>query len=438
MSIELDDLQIKAIEELDNGKILRGGVGSGKTRTALAYFYTRVCSGNLRINHGGSTTHPRTPRDIFVITTAKKRDDLDWEKEASDFGISKDRESSAGSIRLTVDSWNNIGKYTEVKDAFFIFDEQRAVGSGVWAKSLIKIAKANQWILLSATPGDNWMDYIPVFVANGYYKNRTEFLRRHVVYNNFSKFPKVDHYVETGILERLRRKITVDMPVERHTTRHVKNVFVDYDKALFERATKDRWHVYEDRPLKDVGELFIVMRKIVNSDVSRLGAVMELMEKHPRLIIFYNFDYELEMLRTLTNVSGRETTEWNGHKHQPVPQGSSWLYLVQYTAGAEGWNCVLTDATVFYSLNYSYKINEQAKGRIDRRNTTYRDLFYYVLRSSSLIDDAIWKSLSVKQTFNERKFIGTRGVQTDQYGSGSDAVGVLRAHRQTPGAARAA
>lgn len=383
-----------------DGAILKGGVGTGKSRVAMAYFVERVCGGF----HEPNAFVPFTdPRDIIVITTAKKRDDRDWEGEAAAYGISTDREKSFGGVTITVDSWQNIGNYTEVKDAFFVFDEQRLVGAGAWVKAFYKIAENNRWILLSATPGDTWMDWIPVFVANGYYENRTQFIREHVVYKRFVKFPVVDYFVNTAKLQRLRGKLIVDMPYERHTIRHVLQTIVPHDEEMFKRVWKDRWHVYEDRPLKDVGEMFLVGRKVVNSDTARIGEVMRIMEKHPRLIIFYNFNYELDALRAMVTTLGYPAAEWNGHKHEPVPDTSKWVYLVQYTAGAEGWNCTATDAMVFYSLNYSWKINEQAKGRIDRLNTEYTDLWYYILRSSSEIDRLITKALAQKKSFNEPK-----------------------------------
>ena len=385
MAVTLYPHQEEVLKRLHNGSILWGGVGSGKSLVAMAYYMLR-----------------EAPKDVYVVTTAKKRDSLDWDKEAARYGVGRLSGASVAGV-LTVDSWNNIGRYSHVVGAFFIFDEQRLVGAGAWTKAFIKIAKHNHWILLSATPGDTWMDYVPVFVANGFYKNRTEFKREHVVYNNFSKYPKIDRYIGTGKLIRQRNQLLVHMPYLRHTTRHVKSVIVGYDKEKFEQATKKRWHVYEERPIKDVGELFIVMRKVVNEDPSRFLAVRELLEKHPRLIVFYNFDYELAILRELAE--DVPVAEWNGHKHQEIPSGDRWAYLVQYTAGAEGWNCTATDAVVFYSLNYSYKINEQAKGRIDRLNTPYTDLYYYVLRSGAMIDQAILRSLRAKQTFNEQDFV---------------------------------
>ena len=389
--VDLYPHQEKAVRQLRNGSILWGGVGTGKSLTAMAYYMAN-----------------EAPRDIYVITTAKKRDSSDWHGEAAHFGVGTSKDATVAGV-LTVDSWNNIGKYVDVADAFFIFDEQRLVGSGAWAKSFLKIAKHNRWILLTATPGDTWLDYIPVFVANGFYKNRTEFKREHVVYNNYAKFPKVERYIGVSRLVRYRNQLLVEMPYIRHTNRIVKHVPVDYDKDLFDQVVKKRWHVYEERPLKDVGEMFHAMRKVVNSDTSRWQAVRTLLRTHPKLIVFYNFDYELDMLRELSE----DTTvaEWNGHKHEPIPPTDSWVYLVQYVAGAEGWNCIETDAMVFYSLTYSYKNYHQAYGRIDRLNTPYSELYYYVLLSNSIIDNAVWRSLSSKKSFNEASFADTRSLK---------------------------
>lgn len=386
VGLKLRPHQTEAIKNMKNGCVLIGGVGTGKSITALAYYMQR-----------------EAPKDIYIITTAKKRDSIEWENDAVHYGIGKAKDATLEGV-LTVDSWNNITDYTEVKNAFFIFDEQRVVGSGAWTKSFIKISKSNRWILLSATPGDTWLDYIPIFVANGFYKNRTEFLREHVVYSRFSKFPKVDRYIETSRLERLRKSILVDMPYDRHTKRNFKFVDVAHDQERFDIVVKKRWNVFEDKPLRDVADLFRVMRKVANTDKSRIEAIMKLWQDHPKLIIFYNFDYELHMLRQMCEELWIDHAEWNGHKHQDVPVGKKWIYLVQYTAGAEGWNCITTDTVVFYSLNYSYKIFEQAQGRIDRMNTPFVDLYYYVLKSKAPIDQMILKSLKGKQSFNQRAF----------------------------------
>jgi len=389
--------QKDAIERLKNGSILCGGVGTGKSLVAAAYYMKN-----------------EAPRDVYVITTAKKRDSLDWEGEFARFGVGKTRDASVAGL-LVVDSWHNIGKYRDVEGAFFIFDEQRLVGSGEWSKHFLKMARKNHWILLSATPGDTWLDYVPVFIANGYFSSRTEFKRDHVVYNTFTKFPKVERYVGVGKLVRLRNQILVDMPYVRHTVRHQEIIKVDYDKELLDLALRKRWNPFENRPLRGVAELFLVMRKVVNSSQMRLEVLVSLIHKHRKLIVFYNHDYELENLRSLAN-SGITMAEWNGHRHDPIPSSGSWLYLVQYMAGSEGWNCIDTNAICFYSLTYSYKQFEQGKGRIDRLNTPFQNLYYYVLRSDSVIDLAIWKSLKMKENFNETKFVkALLGMNGNEY-----------------------
>ena len=388
--IELDDYQITAIDQLKTGSILCGGVGSGKSRTALAYFLVKECGGSLK----RSTI--KSPKPLYIITTARKRDDKEWEDEFPPFPFSD--------ISITIDSWNNIRKYTDVTDAFFIFDEQRVVGSGAWVKSFLKITKSNSWILLSATPGDTWTDYIPVFIANGFYRNRTEFIRRHVVYSRYSKFPKVDHYVENGRLMRLRQSILVNMKYVKPTEQHHYQTIVGFDRETYRFVLKNRWDIFKDEPVRDISGLCYLLRKIVNSDPQRIESVKQLINENPKSIIFYNFDYELDILRDIGKELNIEVAEWNGHKHEPVPESSNWIYLVQYSAGAEGWNCTSTNAIIFYSQNYSYKMLVQAAGRIDRRNTPYTDLYYYHVRSNSSIDIAINAALSKKKTFNEKGF----------------------------------
>lgn len=382
--MELMPHQKKAVDQLSNGKILYGGVGTGKSLTALAYYLKA-----------------ESPKDIYIITTAKKRDSLEWERDAAKLGIGP-RVGATVAGRLIIDSWNNIGKYIGIEDAFFIFDEQRLVGSGAWVKSFLKIAKSNAWILLTATPGDTWLDYIPVFVANGLYKNATQFKREHVIYAHYVSFPKVLRYIGEGTLEKYRNMLLVEMPYIKHTTRNIQNVLVTYDQQKYNEIVNNRWNIFEERPIKDVSELFRTMRKLVNSDQSRVEALTDLLKKHPKIIVFYNFDYELDILRTFHWVT--KVAEWNGHKKEPIPDNDSWIYLVQYIAGAEGWNCIETDCMVFWSLSYSWKNFEQAQGRIDRLNSPFKELYYYTFTSNSQIDKAVKKALGDKKIFNEGQF----------------------------------
>ena len=398
--LKLRDYQLDAISNMKNGCILNGGVGSGKSLTSLAYYYLEN-GGSKEFLTGGKYKKMRKNKlDLYIITTARKRDTFEWEKELAQFLLDKEND------KIVVDSWNNISKYKDVKNSFFILDEQRLVGSGTWVKSFLKIAKHNKWILLSATPGDTWTDFIPVFLANGFYKNKTEFLREHAVYARYCNFPKIEKYIGTKKLLRLRDSILIDMEFDRDTVQIHTDIYVDYDKELYRKVMKERWDIWKDEPIDSASGLCYALRKIVNTHESRPEQLLKLSEIHDRIIVFYNFNYELDILKSLDYPDKTVVAEWNGHKHDPVPSTKRWIYLVQYTAGAEGWNCITTDTMVFYSQNYSYKIMLQSAGRIDRMNTKYKTLNYYHLKTKSNIDLAINKALKEKKRFNETKFAG--------------------------------
>lgn len=403
MGIGLRPHQLDAVNRMFNGCILNGSVGSGKSRTALAYYY-KENGGDLESEEYVPMNDP--PQDLYIITTAKKRDDNDWELEMAPFLLSsKNPDVDIYDHGVTVDSWNNITKYTDVEDSFFIFDEQRLVGSGAWVKAFYKIARKNNWILCTATPGDTWQDYIPVFVANGYYKNKTEFNREHVVWSPFTKFPSVDRYLGEGHLIRLRRHLLIDMDDQRTTISHHEDIYCSFDVSAYKDISKLRWNFTDNKPIESASEYCYQLRKVVNSSEDRQLKLLELIESHPKAIIFYNFDYELEILREIFTQINMTFAEWNGHKHQPIPTGDKWVYLVQYTAGCEGWNCITTDTIIFFSQNYSYKTLEQACGRINRLNTPYKDLYYYHIKSRAGIDLAIAKALAAKKKFNEGKYV---------------------------------
>lgn len=414
--IELRECQLKALKNIKNGCILCGGVGSGKSRTSLSYFY---------IQNGGVLENPVSVtynevyhendysfeyvtmddiriKDLYIITTATKRDTLEWEKEMIPFLLSTNKDNNLYSNKVIVDSWNNIPKYVNVSNSFFIFDEQRVVGKGTWVDSFLKIAKKNDWILLSATPGDKWEDYIPVFIANGFYRNRTEFFKEHAV---LDRYYRPSRYFNIGRLIRLRNRILVDIDFKRNTVSHHEDVICDYDISAYKTLMKDRWNIFKDEPVKNISELCYALRRVSNEHPSRALAILEIFEKHPKAIIFYNFDFELDILKNLVYGSNVTIAEWNSHQHNPVPDTDSWVYLVQYTAGCEGWNCISTDTIIFYSQNYSYKVMEQARGRIDRMNTPFFDLYYYHLKCKSPIDLAISRAINNKKKFNESGFI---------------------------------
>ena len=413
MNPKLDAGQLEAVSKLRNGNILCGEVGSGKSRVGLAYYFCRVCGGMLNGRELGLDRDyipMNHPIDLYIITTAKKRDQSDWEHEMAPFLLSSNPEVCyyKDRMRVVVDSWNNIQKYKSVTGAFFLFDEQRVVSYKAWSKAFIQIAKHNQWIFLSATPGDCWMDYLSIFIANGFFRNKSDFVNRHVIYDRYSRYPKVDRYMDEKMLERMRDSILVSIDYTKKTERHFIVLSAEYDRESYRELMRDRWNIFEQKPIENISELCYLLRKTVNADPSRIAKVVEVAKEHPKLIIFYNFNYERDILRTADWPEGTLLGEWNGDKHEEIPKGDRWVYLVQYTAGAEGWNCIETDTILFYSQSYSYKTTEQAMGRIDRRNTEFHDLYYYSFKTFAPIDIAISRALKRKKDFNANAFFRSR------------------------------
>lgn len=396
----LYDFQMDAVDNMFNGCILNGGTGTGKSRTSLFYYFKKQ-GGWIDIN---GYTPMKNPKDLYIITTAKKRNSLEWEGELVPYLMStnEDQNKLYGN-KIVIDSWNNIKKYIDITGAFFIFDEDKVQGNGAWVKAFLKIVKSNEWVILSATPGDSYSDYIPVFLAHGFYRNKTEFAREHIVYSRFTKYPKIERYINTGRLNALRNKLLIDMKIDRQTICHHEAVYVKYDITKVRDVTRTRWNIFKDEPIQQASELCYVLRRIVNEDESRQAALLEIYEKHPRIIIFYSFDYELDILLNLYYGEDVTIAQYNGHVHDQLPTGDRWVYLVNYNA-CEGWNAITTDTMVFYSQTYSYKTLVQAEGRINRLNTPYTDLYYYHLKSRSGIDLAISKALTEKKNFNEGKW----------------------------------
>ena len=407
MTVTYRPEQIQAVRQLQNGSILAGGVGSGKTLTSLAWYLTSVCNAaSFEKGRSLAKKNVKGSPTLYVITTAKKRDSLEWEEEAARLDLSTDPECSFTGSSIVVDSWNNIRKYSDREHAVFFFDEQRASGSGRWVKEFLKITRKNTWLLLSATPGDVWMDYLPVFMAHGFFRTRTEFMEDHVIFDRFAKYPKVKRYIGEAKLQRLRRSILVEMPVERHTTRERETVYCDYDRYLYKWVVKNRMDPWTEEPLRDAGGVCRILRKVVSDNDWRSEQAKRILSSNERVIVFYNYNYELDRILAVAESLGLPTAQWNGHRHDAIPAEPRWVYICQYTSAAEGWNCTSTDTVLFWSLNYSWRVTEQCEGRIDRLNTPYSRLKYYFLESDSSIDKAVRRSLSSKKVFNERAFVG--------------------------------
>ena len=209
---------------------------------------------------------------------------------------------------------------------------------------------------------------------------------------------------------RNRRQILVPMVYKKVTERKRQLIYSEYNTDNYHKIMKERWNIFEDKPIENASELLQIIRKTVATDPDRKLNAKIMMDAHDRLIIFYNYNYERDVLIEIAEELGKEYFEWNGHAHEDIPDQEQWLYFVQYTAGAEGWNCISTNVIMFYSVNYSFRYMEQAEGRIDRINTPYNVLEYYYLTSHSQIEKDILSTVNRKKNFNASAWVERSGT----------------------------
>ena len=207
---------------------------------------------------------------------------------------------------------------------------------------------------------------------------------------------------------KFKKEILVNMDDDKATKQWHIDLTCSYDPVLYNAYADSRWNFEEDMPIMNASKLVYMLRKVCNSDPSRLEKLYEICQSHPKLIIFYQFDYERDLITCMLSFKGIPYAEYNGHIHQPIPTGDRWAYVV-HLSSSEGWNCIETDTVVFYSLSYSYRAYVQACGRTDRRTTPFQDLYYYRLKSASKIDKAIMDAHRRKKKFNEANWVKKQG-----------------------------
>lgn len=391
--------QRDAIRKISNGNVVVGATGSGKSLVGLVYYYTNILEGSVE-----PFRKPTKSVSLYIITTATKRDSLDWNSECAEFALSTNQEASVNGIKVVIDSWNNIKKYKDIRGGFFLFDEQKTTGYKRWSKIFIRIAKNNRWILITATPSDRWMDLLSVFIANGFYKNKRDFVNQHVTYNPYVKYPSITGYRNVNKLRILKKRIFVIIDYQSPSIIENKVISVDYDVDALTQIEKTEWNPFTDSPIINLSEFASVLRRSLNSHPSRINEAIRIRNTVKKLIVFYNFNFELEILKH--GYSGIKIGELNGHRHDALPVGSDWVYLVQYNSGNEAWECFTTNHMLFYSLNYSFRIMTQAKGRINRLTSGFNYMYYYYLVSNHWLDKGIQKALNKKRDFNNKEILG--------------------------------
>lgn len=144
-------------------------------------------------------------------------------------------------------------------------------------------------------------------------------------------------------------------------------------------------------------------RQLCNSKDKQQAFIDLINSINDRVVVFYNFDSELDTLKTL--VKDRPIAEVNGHTNteQIYHDNDNCVLFVQYQAGARGLNLQDGNKIIYYSLTLSSDLFEQSKKRIHRIGTKY-PCFYWILQTKDSVEESIYKSLNRQEDYNEELF----------------------------------
>lgn len=138
----------------------------------------------------------------------------------------------------------------------------------------------------------------------------------------------------------------------------------------------------------------------------KLAAFSDLLEStSDRLIVFYNFNAELDALKHISDILGRVSSIVNG-KYKDLyayDQKNDSVTFLQYQAGAMGLNLQKANKIVYFTPPLSSELFEQSKKRIHRIGQN-KPCFYYYLICKSSVEEKIYRTLKMRKDYTEALF----------------------------------
>lgn len=314
-------------------------------------------------------------------------------------------------ICQNIKSFTKLLKETDLMGAYFVGDEYHKYKNPVSkrSKQLQKLEHFNK-IGLSATPltNDIIMDGMSYLIHAGYYKNKTDFMRKSGLENHKGRFGEITVYNQDGSVNTemwpyyntmkqqlseimYRPKINIadyDMPgVEKHINQ------LDYNEKLYEDM---RSLAYANRQRMFASPIDYAMEAIdrIHRDPQRLEELMKIIKdkdvKQP-LIFYHNVcvkDAIVEELEKNNITNYQIISGENNFRDVDIERDAP--MLVQYQSGSEGIEMKFSNTSIFYQNQRSYAILEQARGRNVRRGMTH-DINHYYLIADNEVDQEVYE-----------------------------------------------
>lgn len=391
----LYNFQRQLLNSIEENYIIAADTGTGKTMMAIHHY--------LKHNTG---------EPLLILAPPQKIKEGGWQREldfvASHYNIE---------IPYDIISYGVLSKrWKEYKDWFLVMDECHYVKNPTSqrGKAAINLTKqSTNFLLLSATPSSNgWGDTIAYMIMFGYYKNKTQFLKEHAVYNriDYGNGPVnvVSDYRDQEKLQKLYQSFSIKL---------AKEDCLDLPPLVFEKVhfkpSKEYNIIKKDRVLGE--ELFDNISKLQHglrfyaNQADKLKYTEMLLEgTEENVIIFYNYKQENEELKKIAKKLKKKVFEVSGSKTN-LPDKEKWTSLknsvtiVQYQAGAAGIELQYANIVIFHTPTYSYQDYEQALGRAYRNGQTKKVTVYQYITKNT-IETSIYQALAAKKDFTEELF----------------------------------
>lgn len=288
------------------------------------------------------------------------------------------------------------------------------------SKFVLNKLKPKNVILLSGTPSSGKYENLwTQCKLLGYDISEELFLKQYVNFKNIDTDVGIKKIVDKDNpyknFERLKRKLAdfgavfmkteevMDLPEQNFIikksskskvyTKFMKKSIVEFDGVTLVGDTRLTKRLYSRQLCGMYNE-------------ERYSMIKELLEStNDRMVIFYNFNAELEQLKVICEELDKPISQVNGSVKDldNFENIDNTVLLVQYQAGAMGLNLQKANKIIYFSLTESSDLFEQSKKRIHRIGTT-QPCFYYILMCENSVEEDIYKSLLLKQDYNDALF----------------------------------
>lgn len=397
-NITLFDYQKEAIENYKEKSFNLSDTGVGKTVMALGSFIESKC------------------KKLLVICLAPKVVDfaedgvlMNVDITPLNRGSKKNKELLAESDKVAI-SFESVWRIPEFlkwvdEDTFIIIDESHKVAntSSKVTKYVMKLSKkAKYTYLCTATPISNgkYEQYYPQLKMLGVYNGTKKeyynmFVDERMTRMGGSQFMQITGYRNIDLLENMVNQCSVNYKRDKPYLPE-DYVYKTKKPAMFNKLKKNRMYKTDNGEvieLDNSSKLFNALRCVshgfllgINKQVSkepfeRLQAILET-HNNERVVIFYNYNIELEMLKQLLSKLKRPTSEYNGARKDLKEFKGKYngVVLAHYKSASTGINdFVISNVMVFNSLPLSSIELTQSKGRIDRQGQGKKPMYYFII-----------------------------------------------------------